>query len=285
MGDAHRFDVGAVRVGRGEPLLVIAGPCVLEYPDEMLAVARHMSDLCERLGLGYVFKSSFLKDNRTRGVSPRGPGIDAGLELLRRIRDEVGCPVLTDVHVPEEVEALAGAGVDILQIPAFLSRQSRLLEAAGASGRAVNVKKGQFLAPEDLAYVAEKVRAAGGERILLTERGTTFGYHDLVVDFRGFAVARDLGWPWVFDVTHSLQRPSGAGGVSGGTPMLAPMMARAAVAAGVDGLFLEVHPEPSRALSDATTQLPLGSVASWLPLVARLHAEVAKVRDAEAASP
>jgi 2-dehydro-3-deoxyphosphooctonate aldolase (KDO 8-P synthase) len=284
VGDAHRFDVGAVRVGRGEPLLVIAGPCVLEDPDEMLAVARHMSDLCGRLGLGYVFKSSFLKDNRTRGVSPRGPGIDAGLALLRRIRDEVGCPVLTDVHVPEEVEALAGAGVDVLQIPAFLSRQSRLLEAAGASGRAVNVKKGQFLAPEDLAHVAEKVRAAGGERILLTERGTTFGYHDLVVDFRGFAVARDLGWPWVFDVTHSLQRPSGAGGVSGGTPTLAPMMARAAVAAGVDGLFLEVHPEPSRALSDATTQLPLGSVASWLPLVARLHAEVATVRDAEAAS-
>jgi 2-dehydro-3-deoxyphosphooctonate aldolase (KDO 8-P synthase) len=265
VGDAHRFDVGAVRVGRGEPLLVIAGPCVLEDPDEMLAVARHMSDLCERLGLGYVFKSSFLKDNRTRGVSPRGPGIDAGLELLRRIRDEVGCPVL--------------------QIPAFLSRQSRLLEAAGASGRAVNVKKGQFLAPEDLAHVADKVRSAGGERILLTERGTTFGYHDLVVDFRGFAVARDLGWPWVFDVTHSLQRPSGAGGVSGGTPTLAPMMARAAVAAGVDGLFLEVHPEPSRALSDATTQLPLESVASWLPLVARLHAEVAAFRDAEAASP
>ena len=284
MAAAHVVPLGDLRVGRGEPLLVISGPCVLEDPDEMFAVARHMASLCADLGVGYVFKSSFLKDNRTRGDSPRGPGPDEGLRLLGAIGDEVGCPVLTDVHTIEDVEAAAAAGIDVLQIPAFLSRQSRLLETAAASGRVVNVKKGQFLAPEDLAHVAGKITAAGGERILLTERGTTFGYHDLVVDFRGFAFARDLGWPWVFDVTHSLQRPSGQGGRSGGTPSLAPMMARAAVAAGVDGLFLEVHPEPARALSDATTQLPLESVADWLPLVVRLHAEVAAVRAAEATS-
>lgn len=282
MAAARRFQVGAARVGRGEPLLVIAGPCVLEDPEEMLLVARHMAALCAELGVGYVFKASFLKDNRTRSSSPRGPGLDEGLGTLLRIREEIGCPVLTDVHLVEEVESLARAGVDVLQIPAFLSRQSRLLEAAGSSGCAINIKKGQFLAPEDLEHVAGKVTAAGGERLLLTERGTTFGYHDLVVDFRGFAVARDLGWPWIFDVTHSLQRPSGQGGTSGGTPQLAPMMARAAVAAGVDGLFLEVHPEPARALSDASTQLPLDSVAAWLPLVVDLHARVREARSREA---
>lgn len=268
------------RVGQGEELLLIAGPCVLEDRDEMFAVAEHMSSLGRDLGVSYVFKASFLKDNRTRSSSPRGPGADEGLRLLQDIRREVGCPVLTDVHVSEEIEACAEAGVDVVQIPAFLSRQSRLLEAAAASGCVVNVKKGQFLAPEDLEHVAGKITAAGGERILLTERGTTFGYHDLVVDFRGFAFARDLGWPWIFDVTHSLQRPSGQGAVSGGTPQLAPMMARAACAAGVDGLFLEVHPEPSRALSDATTQLPLDSVGTWLPLAVDLHR---RTRDARAA--
>ena len=284
MTGAHRFDIGRVRVGRGERLLVIAGPCVLEAPDEMMAIARHMAALCADLDVGYVFKASFLKDNRTRAQSPRGPGLTDGVQLLQAIQREIGCPVLTDVHQVDEVEALTEAGIDILQIPAFLSRQSRLLEAAGACGQTINVKKGQFLAPEDLEHVADKIQRAGGERILLTERGTTFGYHDLVVDFRGFAVARDLGWPWIFDVTHSLQRPSGHGGTSAGTPQLAPMMARAAVAAGVDGLFLEVHPEPARALSDASTQLPLHSVESWLPLVAELHARVADARAAESRS-
>ena len=267
------------RVGRGEELLLIAGPCVLEDRDEMFAVAEHVSALAGELGINYAFKASFLKDNRTRGSSPRGPGADEGLRLLADIREEVGCPVLTDVHAVDEVRAAAEAGVDILQIPAFLSRQSRLLEAAAETGAVVNVKKGQFLAPEDLEHVAGKIVAAGGERIFLTERGTTFGYHDLVVDFRGFAVARELGWPWIFDVTHSLQRPSGQGAVSGGTPQLAPMMARAACAAGVDGLFMEVHPEPARAHSDAATQLPLDSVSAWLPLVVDLHRRVRESRE------
>jgi 2-dehydro-3-deoxyphosphooctonate aldolase (KDO 8-P synthase) len=240
----------------------------------MLDVARHMAGLCARLGVGYVFKSSYLKDNRTRGDSPRGPGLEAGLDQMVQIRDSIGCPVLTDVHLPEEVEAAAAAGIDVLQIPAFLSRQSRLLEAAAGSGCAVNVKKGQFLAPEDLRHVAAKLEGAGARRILFTERGTSFGYHDLVVDFRGFAVAHDLGWPWIFDVTHSLQRPSAEGSTSGGTPALAPMMARAAVAAGVQGLFFEVHPEPRRALSDASTQLPLETVEQWLPLVVSLHRQI-----------
>ena len=283
MAEARRFAIADYTVGQGEELLLIAGPCVLENRDEMFTVAEHMSSLAEELGVNYVFKASFLKDNRTRGSSERGPGAEEGLRMLQDIREQVGCPVLTDVHIAEEVSAAADAGIDVLQIPAFLSRQSRLLEAAAATGCAVNVKKGQFLAPEDLAHVAVKIEAAGGERILFTERGTTFGYHDLVVDFRGFAVARDLGWPWIFDVTHSLQRPSGQGAVSGGTPDLAPMMTRAACAAGVDGLFIEVHPEPARAHSDAATQLALDSVQAWLPLVVDLHRRTREVRTAERA--
>lgn len=275
--------VSDFRVGQGQELLLIAGPCVLEQRAEMFAVAEHMSALSEELGVNYVFKASFLKDNRTRSSSPRGPGAESGLRLLAEIREQVGCAVLTDVHTVEEIAEAAAAGIDIVQIPAFLSRQSRLLEAAATSGAVVNVKKGQFLAPEDLAHVAGKIEDAGGERILFTERGTTFGYHDLVVDFRGFAVARDLGWPWIFDVTHSLQRPSGQGAVSGGTPDLAPMMARAACAAGIDGLFMEVHPEPARALSDAATQLPLDSVAAWLPLAVDLHRRTREARAAERA--
>jgi 2-dehydro-3-deoxyphosphooctonate aldolase (KDO 8-P synthase) len=275
---ARSFKISRVAVGAEAPLLLIAGPCVLESPDEMLETASYLARLAERLGLGYVFKSSYLKDNRTRGESPRGPGSQEGLQLLSRIRSEVGCPVLTDVHATEEIEEAVEAGIDVLQIPAFLCRQSRLLEAAGRSGRAVNVKKGQFLAPEDLEHVSAKITSAGGERILLTERGTSFGYHDLVVDFRGFALAHALGWPWVFDLTHSLQRPSAQGSTSGGTPALAPMMARAAVAAGIDGLFLEAHPEPARALSDASTQLPLESLQDWLPLAVDLHQRVREAR-------
>lgn len=271
MASSRTFSLAQVPVGGSAPLLLIAGPCVLEDPDEMLLTAEQLAALARELGLGYVFKASYLKDNRTRGDSPRGPGAEEGLALLARIRDAVGCPVLTDVHTAEEAGECAQAGVEVLQVPAFLSRQSRLLEAAAATGCAVNVKKGQFLAPEDMVHVADKLGDAGAQRILLTERGTSFGYHDLVVDFRGFAVMHELGWPWIFDVTHSLQRPSGQGGKSGGTPQLAPMMARAAVAAGVDGLFVEAHPEPSRALSDASTQLPLDTLPSWLPLVVDLH--------------
>jgi 2-dehydro-3-deoxyphosphooctonate aldolase (KDO 8-P synthase) len=267
---ARSVKVGEIELGGRRELLLIAGPCVLEEPDEMFRTARTLAELTAELGVPFVFKSSFLKDNRTRGDSPRGPGIEEGLRLLSAIKAEIGCPVLTDVHLPEEI-AQAAEVADILQIPAFLSRQSRLLEAAAASGRCVNVKKAQFMAAEDLAHVVDKLVESGCENILLTERGTCFGYHNLVVDFRGFAVAHELGWPWIFDVTHSLQQPSAQGGISGGTPAMAPLMARAAVAAGVQGLFLEAHPEPSRAWSDPATQLPLDSLRSWLPQVVELH--------------
>lgn len=267
---AHMVSLEDVRVGAGEELLLIAGPCVLEEPEEMFETGRRLSQLARELGIGYVFKSSYLKDNRTSSDSPRGPGAGEGLALLAQIRSELNCPVLTDIHLPEEAQTAAEV-VDILQIPAFLSRQSRLLEAAAGTGKCVNVKKAQFMAPEDLEHVVGKLTAAGCDKILLTERGTSFGYHNLVVDFRGFAVAHELGWPWIFDVTHSLQRPSGQGAKSGGTPELAPMMARAAVAAGVQGLFLEAHPEPARAWSDPATQLPVDSLGDWLPQVVELH--------------
>lgn len=273
---AHSFRIGDHRVGPGQPLLLIAGPCVIEDPEETRSVAVRLAELADRLGVQLVFKASFLKDNRTKADSPRGPGAEEGLAILADIRDAIQRPVLTDIHLPDEAAPVAAAGIDILQIPAFLSRQSRLLEAAAATGAVVNVKKAQFMAAEDLEHVAGKLTAAGAERILLTERGTSFGYHDLVVDFRGFATAHALGWPWIFDVTHSLQRPSGHGGLSGGTPELAPMMARAAVAAGVQGLFLETHPEPARAWSDPKTQLPLDSLESWLPFVVDLHRRVAE---------
>jgi 2-dehydro-3-deoxyphosphooctonate aldolase (KDO 8-P synthase) len=278
---AREIRIGQVVAGGKAPLLLIAGPCVIEQPDETLRVAHALAELARRLSIGFVFKASYVKANRTRGDSPRGPGLEAGLTVLQKVRAEVGCPVLTDVHEADEVVTVAQAGVDVLQVPAFLSRQTPLLEAVAASGKAVNVKKGQFLAPEDLRHVADKLVKGGCSAVLLTERGTSFGYHDLVVDFRGFAVAHELGWPWVFDVTHSLQRPSGAGGTSGGTPRLAPMMARAAVAAGVDALFLEAHPDPARAWSDAATQLPLDSLSGWLPFVVDLHRRVAEQRRRE----
>lgn len=278
---ARQIRIGQLAVGDGAPLLLIAGPCVIEQPDETLRVAQTLARLARELSVGFVFKASYVKANRTRGDSPRGPGLDSGLAVLQKVRAEVGCPVLTDVHEADEARAAAQAGIDVLQVPAFLSRQTQLLEAVAATGKAVNVKKGQFLAPEDLRHVADKLVQGGCDALLLTERGTSFGYHDLVVDFRGFAVGHQLGWPWIFDVTHSLQRPSGSGGISGGTPRLAPMMARAAVAAGVDGLFLEAHPEPARAWSDAATQLPLDSLGGWLPFVVDLHRRVAELRRRE----
>ncbi|MGD9546984.1 MAG: 3-deoxy-8-phosphooctulonate synthase [Candidatus Krumholzibacteriia bacterium] len=256
------------RIGHGEPLYVIAGPCVLEDPDEMLAVAERLAAACRGLGLGYCFKSSYRKDNRTSADSYRGPGLEEGLRLLQRIKDSVGAPVLTDIHHPDEAAAVAEVA-DVLQIPAFMCRQTSLLEAAARTGRVVNVKKGQFLAPEDMGHVAGKLETAGCGRVLFTERGTFFGYRDLTVDFRGIQTMRALGRPVVFDATHSVQTPGSTGVTTGGKPALIPLLARCGMAAGADALFLEVHPEPSRALSDAGSQLPLESFA---PLVAGLKA-------------
>lgn len=253
MSEKKPFLVGATELG-GPDLVIIAGPCVIESQEMTLEVARFLFDLCQKQGLGFIFKASYVKANRTAAQSYRGPGLVKGLKILALVKEEVGCPVLSDVHETCEVEP-ASRVVDILQIPAFLCRQTSLLEAAGATGKPVNIKKGQFLAPADMAHAARKVEASGGSGVALTERGTFFGYHDLVVDMRSLIEMGMLGYPVIFDATHSVQKPGGLQGSSGGQRDLVRPLARAAVAAGVDGLFLEVHPRPSEALSDAACQL------------------------------
>lgn len=265
--------IGSFRVGDGEKPLLIAGPCVVESEDLTLSIADAIARLPIAREFNFVFKASYLKDNRSSGDSFRGLGIDAGLRILEKVRARVGCPILSDVHDVGEIAA-ASAILDVLQIPAFLSRQTSLIEAAGATKKPVNIKKGQFLAPEDMANVVAKIRAAGARDVFLTERGTSFGYHDLVVDFRGFVRMRATGCPVIFDVTHSLQRPGGLGTASGGEPSLAAMMARAAAAVPVDGLFIETHPEPSQAKSDAASMLPLDQLARLLEDVSRVFAAV-----------
>jgi 2-dehydro-3-deoxyphosphooctonate aldolase (KDO 8-P synthase) len=265
-----RFAIGDVEVGSPR-LLIVAGPCVVESADLCLRVATHLKSSCLARGMPYLFKASYAKANRSSQRSFRGLPRDEALAILARVRREVGVPVLTDVHGADEVSAAAEVA-DVLQIPAFLSRQTSLLEAAARSGRAVNVKKGQFLAPDDMRQVVEKLTGAGGDRILLTERGTTFGYHDLVVDMRGLVSMRALGWPVLYDATHSLQRPGGE--VSGGDRRFAAPLMRAAVACGVDGVFFETHPDPTRALSDAATQLPLAEADAFLDEARRVHEAV-----------
>jgi len=266
----RRFSIGGAEAG-GPRLLVIAGPCVVEDATMCLEVATALRRWTAARGLPYVFKASYRKANRSSADSFTGLPFDEALAILDRVRREVGVPVLTDVH--DATEAAAAAEVaDCLQIPAFLSRQTDLLQAAARTGRAVNVKKGQFLAPDDMPQVVGKLVAAGGERILLTERGTTFGYHDLVVDFRALVAMRDTGWPVVYDATHSLQRPGGR--VSGGERRYAFPLMRAAVACGVDGLFFETHPDPARALSDAATQLPLARAEAFLDEACRVREAV-----------
>lgn len=245
------------------PLFVIAGPCVIESAELCLTIAKHVKSVCDRLGLTYIFKASFDKANRSSNSSFRGPGLPDGLLVLKRIRDELGLPVLTDVHESEQVPAVAEV-VDILQVPAFLARQTDLLIACGRTGKTINVKKGQFMAPQEMANAVEKIRSAGGKQVLLTERGTFFGYNRLVNDFTGLAVMKSLGCPVIFDVTHSTQQPAGLGNQSGGNPQYSPLLARAAVAAGVDGLFLECHPDPKNAKSDAATMMALNEVEPLL---------------------
>jgi 2-dehydro-3-deoxyphosphooctonate aldolase (KDO 8-P synthase) len=236
---------------------------VIESADQCLTIARHVKGVCDRLGLTYVFKASFDKANRSSNASFRGPGMTDGLVTLQRVKDELGLPVLTDVHETEQVPHVAKI-VDILQVPAFLARQTDLLVACGRSGKTINVKKGQFMAPQEMGNAVEKIRSVGGKQVLLTERGTFFGYNRLVNDFTGLAVMKTLGCPVVFDVTHSTQQPAGLGSQSGGNPQYSPLLARAAVAAGVDGLFLECHPEPRKAKSDAATMLGLDEVEPLL---------------------
>jgi len=265
-----RFAIGSTAEAGGPKLLVIAGPCVVESAEMCLQVAEHMKKACATRGLPYLFKASYRKANRSSSHSFEGLGMGAALEILAQVKSKVGVPILTDVHDNDEI-SLAAEVADVIQIPAFLSRQTGLIRAAARSGRAVNVKKGQFLAPDDMAQVVEKLTSAGCEKILLTERGTSFGYHDLVVDMRGLVVMRGLGWPVVFDATHSLQRPGGV--ESGGERRFAFPLMRAAVACGVDGLFFETHPDPARARSDAATQLPLEEAVAFLE-------DALRVRDA-----
>jgi 2-dehydro-3-deoxyphosphooctonate aldolase (KDO 8-P synthase) len=238
-------------IGPGHPLALIAGPCVIESEEHVHFLAGEIRKVAGQ----FIFKASFDKANRSSGASYRGVGLHDGVRILAGLRKE-GFAVLTDIHEPSQAETVA-EGADVLQIPAFLCRQTDLLLAAGRTGRVVNIKKGQFLAPEDIRNAAEKVASTGNNKILLTERGTSFGYHDLVVDMRGLAIMRDFGWPVIFDATHSVQTPGGLGNASSGQPRFIPTLARAAVGAGVDGVFLEVHEAPERALSDGPNALRL----------------------------
>lgn len=263
------FDIGPVRAG-GPDLFLIAGPCVIESERHARSMAERIARIAADAGVPYVFKASFDKANRTSISSFRGPGIEEGLHILQSIQRDVGVPVLTDVHEAWQAER-AGDVVDVLQIPAFLCRQTDLLIAAAKTGRAVNVKKGQFLAPWDMKNVVDKMREAGCERLSLTERGSSFGYNALVVDMRGFPIMRRFGWPVVYDVTHSLQKPGGLGGASGGDSEFIEYLARAGVACGVDGVFMEVHDNPAAALSDGPNALPLERLAPLLDSLTRIH--------------
>jgi 2-dehydro-3-deoxyphosphooctonate aldolase (KDO 8-P synthase) len=262
--------------GNGRPILVLAGPCVVEERKFMVRMAERIKEICDRHGAALLFKSSFDKANRSSGTTERGPGLDEGLEILRAVKETVGVPVITDIHESYQAEQAAKVA-DVLQIPAFLCRQTDLLRAAAATGHPVNVKKGQFLSPPEMANVIEKLEQAGCDRILVTERGTTFGYNNLVVDFRGLPQLRSLGYPVVFDATHSVQLPGGLGDASGGQREYVPHLARAAAAVGVDGLFVEVHESPDTAPSDGPNMITPVAFD-------RLLADVVKIRNALAGS-
>jgi len=255
-------------VGIDAPLFLIAGPCAIESEKLALDTAVALRDMASRIGITLIYKSSFDKANRSSATSFRGPGIEEGLRILARVREEVGVPVLTDVHEDTPMDEVADV-VDVLQTPAFLCRQTNFIERVARAGKPVNIKKGQFLAPEDMVHVVAKARGTGNESVMVCERGASFGYHNLVSDMRGLAIMRATGCPVVFDATHSVQLPGGQGASSGGQRQFIPVLARAAVAAGVAGLFMETHPDPDNALSDGPNAWPLGELE---PLLATLMA-------------
>lgn len=257
-------------VGTGQPLLLIGGPCALESEEMARIVAEKMQEICDRLGIHYVFKASFDKANRTSLDSYRGPGLEAGLTTLAKIRKEIGVPVISDIHDVSQVEAAAEV-LDILQIPAFLCRQTDLLTAAAKTGKTVNVKKGQFVSPWDMENAVKKMRGVGGQKIMLVERGASFGYNNLVVDMRSLPVMRSFGCPVIFDATHSVQLPGGAGGSSSGQREFISTLSKAAVAAGIDGLFMEIHPNPDKALCDGPNSIPLDNVEELLIQLIRVR--------------
>lgn len=264
----HIVKIGEIVIGHGNPLALIAGPCVIETFDATMETAAFLKDLTDELQIPFIFKTSYDKANRTSLGSYRGPGLSKGLEIISTIKEKLGIRVISDVHRFHEISAAAQV-LDILQIPAFLCRQTDFILAVSQAGKPVNIKKGQFLAPWDVEHVIEKVVSTGNRQVLLTERGATFGYNNLVVDFRSLAIMRELGWPVIFDATHSVQLPGGAGKTSGGERQFVPSMARAATAAGVDGIFIEVHKNPECALCDGANSLPLQAIR---PLVKQLKA-------------
>ncbi len=274
---ARKVKIGSLEIGQDEGLFIIAGPCVIESRASTLRHALKLKSLSEAMGLPLIFKSSYDKANRTSLRSFRGPGIEEGLDILRAVKEELGLPVLSDVHAVTEVEKAARV-LDVLQIPAFLSRQTDLLLAAAETQKPVNVKKGQFMSPHEMSHVVEKIRSTGNENILLTERGFSFGYNALVSDFRSIVIMREWGYPVVFDATHSVQSPGGMGYASGGDRRYVPALAQAAVAAGADGLFMEVHENPAQAMSDGLTMVPLDELE---PLWIRIKKIAAVTRDAQ----
>jgi len=269
-------EISGLRVGAGLTHLIIAGPCVIEDAGLVMETAAELQRITRDLKLSFIFKASYDKANRSSGTSFRGPGLKKGLAVLSDVKEKLGVPVLSDVHTVDEA-TVAGSILDVLQIPAFLCRQTDLLIAAAKTGRVVNVKKGQFLAPWDMANVVHKIEAAGNRRLLLTERGVSFGYNNLVTDFRALPIMRGFGYPVIFDATHSVQLPGGAGDKSSGQREFVAPLARAAVATGCEGLFMEVHPDPEKALSDGPNMVPLAAVRGLLEQVVRIAAAVGSI--------
>jgi 2-dehydro-3-deoxyphosphooctonate aldolase (KDO 8-P synthase) len=266
----HEIRLGELRLHHGGPFFIIAGPCVIENEALTMEVAEFLRETGDRLDVPVIFKTSYDKANRTSVHSYRGPGIEQGLEIIARVKEKTGLPVISDVHSVQDVN-MAAKVLDILQIPAFLCRQTDLLTAAAAGGRPVNIKKGQFLSPWEMKHVLEKASAAGNKSIMLTERGTSFGYNNLVVDMRSIAIMGEFGCPVVFDATHSVQLPGGAGGCSGGQREFVGSLAKAAVAVGADGVFMEIHPEPEAALCDGANSLPLRDMAPLIHILKEIH--------------
>ena len=269
----RKVTLGSIEIGAGKPLAVIAGPCVIESREAALRHAERLKEIADRVGVPYIFKASYDKANRSAIHSYRGPGLEKGLEILAEVKKKIGVYILTDVHESDQVPAVAEVA-DVLQIPAFLCRQTDFVIAVAKSGKVVNVKKGQFLAPWDIRNVVEKIRSTGNDQVLLTERGVSFGYNNLVSDMRSLVIMRELGYPVVFDATHSLQLPGGLGHASGGERKYIPALARAGVAAGVDALFMEVHEDPDHALSDGPNSLALKEFEGLLRIVMDIDAIV-----------
>ncbi|NWF52792.1 MAG: 3-deoxy-8-phosphooctulonate synthase [Nitrospirae bacterium] len=266
----REIGIAETKIGGKNPLCIIAGPCVIESEDITFYIAQKMKEICGEVGLPLLFKSSYDKANRTSLSSFRGPGLESGLQILSDVRSRFGIPVISDIHSVEEVKP-ASEVLDVLQIPAFLCRQTDLILFASNTGKPVNIKKGQFLAPWDVKNIIDKFISTGNKNLLITERGTSFGYNNLIVDFRGLSIIRSFGYPVIFDVTHSLQLPGGLGTSSGGQKEFAEPLSRAAVAVGVDGIFMEVHPEPENALCDGPNMIPIREVASILNMLKKIY--------------